>query len=229
MRNIVVAQCVYIIYHLRVILRSSCSPFPHRPCNMSSNSWSANVWTFVIAWLFCHVPCHGSKKAPDTIENTSKSDRQLTAWRRYHCSRMWWICMLFPHWQNPWWSLITALPFYINTIMLTTTAKIPAFFDKSNLKLKCHRPYYAQFCFYFWYLFIRPIVESVSNSQRNKYKKIEKSTANADYIRWFIFCWKHIVLSQRYLRDFRSIWKRMQNQNGFAIVWFTDDDEDDVE
>lgn len=28
----------------------------HRSCNMSSNSWSANVWTFVIAWLFCHVP-----------------------------------------------------------------------------------------------------------------------------------------------------------------------------
>lgn len=62
MRNIVVAQCVYIIYHLPSDFKaSSCYhslflSLSHCSCNMSSNSWSANVWTFVIAWLFCHVP-----------------------------------------------------------------------------------------------------------------------------------------------------------------------------
>lgn len=56
MRNIVVAHSVFTSFIIASDFKELMLPFPHRPCNMSSNSWSANVWTFVIAWLFCHVP-----------------------------------------------------------------------------------------------------------------------------------------------------------------------------
>lgn len=194
-------------------------PFPHRPCNMSSNSWSPNVWTFVIAWLFCHVPHrttpHASQfKAPSirhTIENTSKSDRQVTAWRR-RCRLPYVrlsVCVYVLE-GNPWWSLITSLPLYTNTI---TLERGDILFSAAN-QIQAHKYRLAAVFEIFISLFIHWTI----------FAGIGFEYTNKDNSHWFIFFFFFAALSTLSSICSAVLCFRFVKQNDFAIVWFTDDE-----